>query len=39
MDIELSGETGAHFSVPIEGVDISMGAGSKGNVRVHVKYK
>lgn len=39
MDIEISGEAGAHFSVPIEGVDISMGAGSKGNIHVHVKYK
>lgn len=38
MDIEISSKAGGHFSCPIEGVDISMGAGSKGNIKVHVKY-
>lgn len=38
MDIEISSEAGAHFTCPIEGVEISMGAGSNGNVKVHVEY-
>lgn len=38
LDIEISGEAGGHFSCPIEGVEISMGAGSNGNVKVHVEY-
>lgn len=38
MDIEISSEAGGHFSCPIEGVEISMGAGSNGNVKVHVEY-
>jgi hypothetical protein len=39
MTIVMDEKAGAHFSVPIEGVEISASLGSKGKVTIDVKYK
>lgn len=38
LDFEISSEAGGQFSCPVEGATISMGAGSKGKIKVHVEY-
>lgn len=39
MTIVMDEKAGAHFSAPIEGVEISASLGSKGKVTIDVKYK
>lgn len=39
MTIVMDEQVGAHFSVPIEGVEFSASLGSKGKVTIDVKYK
>lgn len=39
MTIVMDEQAGAHFSAPIEGVNISAGVGSKGKIRIEVTYK
>lgn len=39
MTIVMDEQAGAHFSSPIEGVNISAGIGSKGKIKIDVTYK
>lgn len=39
MDFTISSEAGGHLEFPLEeGINISMGAGSKGKTEVHIEF-
>ncbi|MBX8512185.1 hypothetical protein K5D34_21105 [Pseudomonas cichorii] len=39
MTIVMDEQAGAHFSCPLEGVNVSAGIGSKGKIKIDVTYK